>query len=122
MRRVAVIAFVLGLAGCITPSIPIPPPDPASMDFTVSTGTSTSAVLTYPATSAYRGGIAYVYNETLGTGIIQSCNPDGSIGPTEPTAASLGNQMIVSIQVGDQTQSSCVVLQQGQQDPTHYCN
>ncbi len=121
MRRFSVIV-ALGLAGCVTPSIPIPPPDPAMMSFHLTTvGTSTTAVLMYPATDAYKNGIAYVYNRSLGTGVIQACHPDGSIGPTEPTPASLGDNIVVSVQVGDQTESSCIVLQEGAQDPTHYC-
>jgi hypothetical protein len=47
MRRAIVLSV---LVGCITPSIPIPPPDPAQMTFhlTGNVGTTT-AVLTYPA-------------------------------------------------------------------------
>jgi hypothetical protein len=124
MRLVAVMSCfgLLGLAGCVTPSIPIPPPDPSMMTFHITTvGTNATAVLTYPATDAYRGGVAFVYNRNLGAGIIQRCNTDGSIGPTQPTTAKAGDEMVVSVQVGDQTESTCIVLQEGVQNPTAYC-
>ena len=35
MKRLLAGLFVVGLAGCVTPSIPIPPPDPAKMTFAV---------------------------------------------------------------------------------------
>ena len=119
MRRLVVL---LVLAGCVTPSIPIPPPDPAKMTFQITvTGTDSSAVFNYPPTTDYKGGIAYLYNQNLGAGIIQNCNNDGSIGPTAPMRATAGDQIVVSVQVGQQTDSSCIVLRDGAQDPTTYC-
>jgi hypothetical protein len=121
MRRFVVIALI-ELAGCITPSIPIPPPDPSDMTFHLTTvGSASSAVLTYPATDAYRGGIAFVFDRTLGSGVISVCHPDGSIGPTQPTPGNLGDNVVVSVQVNDQTVSSCIVLEEGAQDPTRSC-
>ena len=120
MRRLAHLTFALGLAaglaGCVTPSIPIPPPDPSSMTFAVTVDTGgaiTSASLSYPATENYKGGITYVYNRTLGLGIIQDVNANGSIGPTTPVDAALGNSLVISIENDDQTVSTCVLLREG---------
>jgi hypothetical protein len=122
MRRLVAIMLVLGIAGCVTPSIPIPPPDPAKMTFHLTTGAAgTHAVFSYPPTNAYVGGVAYIYNESKGVGVIQSCGPDGSIGPTQEFLADAGNQIVVSVQVGQQTESQCIVLREGTQDPTQYC-
>jgi hypothetical protein len=121
MRRLALIAL-LGLAGCVTPSIPIPPPDPALMSFSVTTdpqGVVTSASLTYPATVSYVGGVVYVYNRSIGHGIIETVKPDGSIGPTTPVAASLGDQLVISVENDEQTVSTCVLLREGA--PSGYC-
>jgi hypothetical protein len=121
MRRLALIAL-LGLAGCVTPSIPIPPPDPARMTFTVTTdqqGAITSASLTYPAVDQYKGGVVYVYNRTVGAGIIETVKPDGSIGPTAPVAASLNDQLVISVENDEQTVSTCVLLKEGA--PSGYC-
>jgi hypothetical protein len=125
MRRLALIALIgltSSLAGCVTPSIPIPPPDPSSMTFAVTvdpSGLIDSASLSYPATENYRGGITYIYNRTLGVGIIQNVNADGSIGPTTPVDAALGNSLVISIETDEQTVSTCVLLREG--TPSNYC-
>ncbi len=121
MRRLAVL-LVLGFAGCVTPSIPIPPPDPSAITFAVTTddqGAITSASLTYPATDRYVGGVAYVYNRTKATGIIEAVNGDGSIGPTAPVAASANDQIVLSVENDEQTVSTCVLLREGM--PASYC-
>ena len=78
-------------------------------------------MFSYGPTTSYVGGIAYVYNQTKGQGVIQNCGPDGSIGPTQPFPAEAANQVVVTVQVCDQTESSCIVLREGTQDPTTYC-
>jgi hypothetical protein len=123
MRSVLNIVLVCGFAGCITPSIPIPPPDPSDMTFDISVDGSGSsfAVLTYPADSTYEGGTVYVQNHNTMFGIFQPVNFDGSIGPTQPLAASAGQEVVVSIGLTSETVSTCVVLRQGIQDPTAMC-
>jgi hypothetical protein len=121
MRLVAALALV-GLVGCVTPSIPIPPPDPSKMTFTVEldpNGAISSASLSYPATDSYKGGVAYVYNRTLEHGVIEAVHPDGSVGPTAPVAATDGNQIVFSIENDEQTVSTCVLLREG--TPTSVC-
>ena len=126
MRRLVVAACVIATTlggGCFTPSIPIPPPDAARMDFELSTtpGAET-ATFAYPATHNYEGSVVYVYNRDQGTGIIVDANPDGGVGPTMPFAAVAGNQIVVTFQREDQSQSTCIRLRQGAQDPNNYCD
>ena len=119
--RLRLLSLVV-LAGCITPSIPIPPPDPSEMQFHLTTtGTESSAVFTYPATDAYKGGTVYLFDRTNGRGVFQVANADGSLGPTLALPATLGDQVVVSIENVEQTVSTCVVLQEGAQDPNHSC-
>jgi hypothetical protein len=121
MRRLAFIAL-LGLAGCVTPSIPIPPPDPSLMTFTVTTdqnGAIDSASFAYPPTVSYVGGVVYVYNRSTGRGIIETVHANGSIGPTTPLAASANDQLVISVENDDQTASTCVLLKEG--TPASYC-
>jgi hypothetical protein len=121
MRRRLVIALVAigllgGLGGCVTPSIPIPPPSPDLMVFALQTddqGQVHSASLTYPATDNYKGGLVYVFNRAVGRGIIETVNANGSIGPTRPFEAAVGHVLIVSVERDDQTVSSCVTLREG---------
>jgi hypothetical protein len=121
MRRL-VLLCVLGLAGCVTPSIPIPPPDPAQMTFTVTMdGPNSTATFSYPAKQDYGDAIVYVFNRDQGIGIIETARPDGSVGPTQPLSARVNEQIVVSFQLEDQTVSRCIRLRDGQQDPTNYC-
>ena len=86
------------------------------MVFSVTTDTGgaiTSASLEYPSTDNYQGGIAYVYNRSLGLGIIQDVNIDGSIGPTTPVQAAAGNSLVISVENDDQTVSTCVLVREG---------
>lgn len=112
MRRLALLVIV-GLVGCVTPSIPIPPPDPAAMTFSVTTdagGAITSASLAYPPTDTYKGGLVYVFNRSIGHGIIELVNADGSIGPTTPVEATSGHKLVITVENDDQTVSKCITL------------
>ncbi len=119
----AAVATVVASGGCITPSIPIPPPDPALMSFSISAAPgATTAVFAYPATHNYAGSVVYLYNRDQGVGIILDANADGSVGPSQPLAAVAGNQVVVTFQIEDQSVSSCVRLRDGAQDPNNYCD
>jgi hypothetical protein len=124
MRRLIVIGLAgLAIAGCITPSIPIPPPDPSKMDFAISgTDGNTVTTLVYPADHNYAGGVVYVFNHETGMGVFQDVNADNSIGPTQPLPAKVGNQLVVTIEAAAETVSRCIVLREGTQDPNTYCN
>lgn len=126
MRRPLVIAGVMAAlltGGCITPSIPIPPPDPELMEFAIAgDGATSTATFTYPANVNYRGSILFLYNRDRGLGIIEATRPDGSVGPTQPVNAALGEQIVVTFQREDQTVSTCVRLRNGAQSATDYCN
>lgn len=117
------VAGVLALGGCITPSIPIPPPDPAQMTFKLQgeEGNHTAS-FEYPANVNYEGSIVFVYNRDRGTGIIEAARLDGSVGPTAPVRAELGEQMVVTFQREDQTVSTCVRLREGPQSSIAYCD
>lgn len=126
MRSSVAIAGVLTgllLGGCITPSIPIPPPDPVLMTFVVmGDGTNTTATFSYPADHNYAGSVVFVYNRDRGLGIIEATRPDGSVGPTQPVRAALGEQIVVTFQREDLTVSTCVRLRNGTQSSTDYCS
>jgi hypothetical protein len=126
MRSSVAIAGVLTgllLGGCITPSIPIPPPDPVLMTFVVTgDGASTTATFSYPADHNYVGSLVFVYNRDRGLGIIEATRPDGSVGPTQPVRAALGEQIAVTFQRDDLTVSTCVRLRNGTQSSTDYCS
>ncbi len=120
MRRLALIVLI---SGCITPSIPIPPPDPTEMTFDIDTTAPVgTATFSYPADSRIEGAVIFVYNRDQGEGIILAANADGSVGPTKPFPAMPNNQVVVTFQNGDQSVSTCVRIQQGTQSATSYCD
>ncbi len=121
MRRLALIALI-GLAGCVTPSIPIPPPDPAKMSFEITPiDNDTQASFSYAPEINYVGAIVFVYNRDRGVGIIENAHDDGSVGPTVPLAAAVGEEIVISFQRDDQTASKCIRLREGQQSATDFC-
>ena len=122
MRRLVLLLGLVIAGGCITPSIPIPPPDPARMTFVVTTeGANSSATFAYEPAVNYVDSVVFLYNRDRGVGIIENAHPDGSVGPTAPVAAALGEQIIVSFQRDDQTVSTCIRLRNGSQSSTDYC-
>lgn len=122
MRLLISILALAALGGCITPSIPIPPPDPAKMTFEVTVqGPLSTATFAYPPDVNYVDAVAFIFNRDRGVGVIEAARPDGSVGPTVPLAAAVGEQIIVSFQRDDQTVSTCIRLREGAQDPNDYC-
>lgn len=111
---------LLALAGCITPSIPIPPPDPEQMTFEVELQTG-SAQFSYSPSGAYAGAAVYVFNRAKGTGVIDTARADGSVGPTLPFPAALGDSVVVTFESEQQTVSTCVVIRQGRQSAADIC-
>lgn len=116
------VVLVCGLAGCVTPSIPIPPPDAGLMTFRL-TGEpgATTASFAYPANVNYVDAVVFVFNRDQGVGIIEAARIDGSVGPTAAVRADLGDQMVVTFQRDDQTVSTCIRLREGAQSETDYC-
>lgn len=123
MRRLLLgLAIAIALGGCVTPSIPIPPPDPAKMMFDVQiVGNDSQAVFAYGPETNYADALVFVFNRDRGVGIIETARPDGSVGPTAPVSAALGEQIVVTFERDDQTVSTCVRLRQGQQSSLDFC-
>lgn len=118
-----VVGLMLSLASCITPSIPIPPPDPALMTFQLQGEAGNHvAVFEYPPNVNYQDSIVFVFNRDRGVGIIEAARLDGSVGPTAPVRAELNEQMVVTFQREDQTVSTCIRLREGPQSSLSYCD
>jgi hypothetical protein len=108
------------LASCITPSIPIPPPDPAQMMFDIAPDLG-QARFSYPASGEYASATVYVLNLRTGTGVIDTARDDGSVGPTLPFPAMVGDAVTVSFSRESQTASTCIVIRQGRQSAGDLC-
>lgn len=123
MRRfLVIVGLVLGVQSCITPSIPIPPPDPSQMTFQLQGDVGNmSASFSYPSNVNYEDSVVFVFNRTKGVGIIETAHPDGSVGPTAPVRAELADEMVISFQREDQTVSTCIKLREGSQSGNPPC-
>lgn len=119
VRLAILLGLVVALGACITPSIPIPPPSPERMVFEVDT-TGGIATFAYPANDNYADAIVYVYNRTIGEGIITHANADGSVSTTPPFPADFENEVAVTIEADEQIVSTCVVIHENQ-GPTPTC-
>lgn len=113
---------VVAMQSCITPSIPIPPPDPSQMTFQLQGDVgNTSASFSYPANVNYEDSVVFVFNRTKGIGVIETARSDGSVGPTAPVRADLADEMVISFQREDQTVSTCIKLREGAQSGNPPC-
>ncbi|MBK9032809.1 MAG: hypothetical protein IPL61_16320 [Myxococcales bacterium] len=110
----------LTLGACITPSIPIPPPEPSSMVFALSP-TDGVATFSYAAEPNYSGATVYVFNRTAGSGVIATARADGSVGPTAPFPAGLGDNVAVTFETDEVSVTRCVVVREGAPSAVEYC-
>jgi hypothetical protein len=116
----ALLAAVL-LAGCVTPSVPIPPPKPEAMTFEVDFDLG-SARFAYQPDPSYAFAIVYVFNRDAGRGVITTANADGSVSPTDPFPAEIGDAVIVTFELEQQLASTCVRLQDGPSSSALRCD
>jgi hypothetical protein len=113
--------FAIGGAGCITPSIPIPPPDADRMQFAVDVDLGT-ATFVYEGDENFANAIVYVYNRDVGTGVIDTADENGAVGPTAEFPAVVGNEIAVTFETDEYIVSTCVILREGMPDGTQVCN
>lgn len=119
-RALIIVALSAALTSCITPSIPIPPPEPSEMTFAVD-ATGGFAVFSYAAEPNYSNAVVYVFNRNAGTGIIATARADGSVGPTAPFPAHLGDNVAITFETDEVSVTSCVVVRDGSPSAVEYC-
>lgn len=115
------VSSLLALTSCVTPSVPIPPPEPEKMVFAYD-GMAGTATFTFDQDPSYGGAVVYVFNRNQGTGIIETAAADGSVGPTRPFAANLGDQVLVTFELDTQLSATCVEFQDGRSSSALECD
>ena len=115
------LVLALWATGCVTPSVPIPPPEPERMSFAVDADDDVAS-FTYRATPTYADAVVYVFNRDEGRGIITTAAADGSVGPTQPFPAIAGDRILVTFEVVDQIAATCVTLRDGQSSSAFECD
>ncbi len=113
------VASVALLFACSTPSIPIPPPDASSISFDHD-DVSGTATFSYAVDPDFGGSLVYVLNRDKGVGVIDTARSDGTVGPTDPFMADIGDRILITFDLGDQLASICVLLAAG--TPTVECD
>jgi hypothetical protein len=126
MRRLlqsSVFALAVGVSlfSCTTPSVPIPPPEPGNISFSVDIDAGQASFSYRPAPS-FANAIVYVFNRDAGVGVITMAEDDGSVAPTQPFAAMDGDEVLVTFELEDQLASTCVVLREGQSSSANECS
>lgn len=111
----------LAVSGCITPSVPIPPPEPEKMAFAYDAAAE-SASFTFDPDPSYAFAVVYVFNRDQRVGIIETARPDGSVGPTRPFTATIGDDIVISFELDSQLSSTCVELQDGRSSSAFECD
>ena len=120
-RRLLIAGLVaVALGACVTPSIPIPPPEPEHMVFAVDASGGVAS-FSYGTEPHYAYAVVYVFNKDKGTGIITTARADGSVGPTAPFPAAIGDNVSITFETEEVTASRCVVIREGVPSPFDYC-
>jgi hypothetical protein len=122
-RIIAFIGIVLALvaSGCVTPSVPIPPPAPEDMSFGVDDAAGV-ATFEFDPNPSYAFAVVYIFNRSQGAGIITTAESNGRVAMTEPFPATTGNEIVVTFEVDTQLASTCVVLADGQGSSARECD
>jgi hypothetical protein len=118
--RVLAVLAVVGLAGCFTPSVPIPPPEPEKMSFGVDL-TAGEAQFSYEANASYHDAVVYVFNRDKGEGVITTARTDGSVPSTPPFPAEEYDQIVITFELETQQASTCVELHEGPSSSEYEC-
>jgi hypothetical protein len=111
MLRRALIGLLF-IGGCVTPSIPIPPPEPEAMTFEVDLEAG-AATFVYDPEPNFANAVVYIFNRDLGRGLITTARADGSVGPTAPFEATVGHNISVTFETDEAIVGSCVQLRPG---------
>jgi hypothetical protein len=91
MNKVLHLLFVVVVGGCVTPVIPLPPPNPSLMSLTADTNKG-EIVISGKASDPHSDALYYFYNLRTGYGTIALAQPDGSF-TTQPLEAKDGDKL-----------------------------
>jgi hypothetical protein len=80
------------LAACVTPVIPMPPPDPSLMRFEQVDPTKGEVVLSMSASDPHGGTLIHIFHPKSGKGQILQAKQDGSF-VSDPIKAAEGDQL-----------------------------
>ena len=65
--------------------------------------------------------LVYVLNQSQGIGVITTARGDGSVAPTAPFPAAVGDEVAVTFELDAQVSSMCVRVREGALTPADEC-
>jgi hypothetical protein len=112
--RLLLAATLLTLGGglaCVTPSVPIPPPQLTSLSFQPAPGGSNMVVIQGMPTPRHANVRFYVFNRSRADGVITKAGPNGAF-TTSPFPGAAGDtvQFYYDTADGDRSQNICTQL------------
>ncbi len=118
-RLASLVALALALAGCVVPSVPVPPPEPSAISFDLrDDGTATMSA---DPDSRWANALVYVLNADVGEGIIVTSEPDGSVPETPPFPGVDGDTIRIRYETDENVGSVCLFLHQGRSSDAAEC-
>jgi len=117
-RYLRVLVLVVA-SGCVTPSVPVPPPEPELMSFIVD-DTAHTVEFSYDPAPSYSLATVYVFNRSRGEGVITTAGVDGSVA-TNPFPGSTGEEIVVSFELDGDLASTCVRVANGRSSSALEC-
>lgn len=104
-----------------TPSVPIPPPEPEKVSFSLDLE-SGFAIFEYAPSASSSNAIVYIFNRDLGEGVITTAQSDGRVLPTDPFPAMGGDEIVITFETETQLSSTCVRMADGQSSSANECS
>jgi hypothetical protein len=118
---VSVILLTGAVAACYAPSVPVPPPGPESMTFTLEAETGMARYQANLGTDWANAWVT-VYDDTSGKGVIDRSDATGHVGPTTPWQAHEGDQVRIQFDRDDGPESGvCLILHNGPSSTSYEC-
>ena len=109
------------VSGCTSHSVPIPPPSPESVVFSLNVDDGLASFQYDPA-PAFAGATVYVFNREAGEGVITTAEADGSVAQTSPFPAMVGDEVIVTFETDGHLSSTCVTMRDGRSSSALECD
>ena len=117
LRCILLVAVILGVSGCVTPVIPLPPPCPECMSLDVVD--QQQSLITISGTDpALHDVLIFLFNQRTGDGVITRTSPMGEYA-SEPFEAIVGDRLDAwaSRWTGDVSSSSICLTVVGDTQP-----
>ena len=122
-RRLLSCAFVIALAGCTTPSFPVPPPEPDAVSFALNDATGEATFMAdAPDDNRWAFARVSVFNLDASDGVITVADENGAVAETRPFIGVDGDRIEITYEIDIQISKLCLFLHEGRASEADDCN